>query len=101
LRELRDLGTRGASMKVGRYLLVFVVFMALIISFGNRGLVDNYKMREKLQDLQRANQDISDANGELKRSIMLLRSDPATIERIARDELGMVKPGDFVYRFGK
>jgi len=88
-------------MKVGRYLLVFVVFMALIISFGNRGLVDNYKMQEKLQDLQRANQDISDANGELKRSIMLLRSDPATIERIARDELGMVKPGDFVYRFGK
>ena len=88
-------------MKVGRYLLLFVVFMALIISFGNRGLVDNYKMQEKLQDLQRANQDISDANGELKRSIMLLRSDPATIERIARDELGMVKPGDFVYRFGK
>ena len=88
-------------MKVGRYLLLFVVFMGLIISFGNRGLVDNYKMREKLQDLQRANQDISDANGELKRSIMLLRSDPATIERIARDELGMVKPGDFVYRFGK
>ena len=32
---------------------------------------------------------------------MLLRSDPATIERIARDELGMVKPGDIVYRFGK
>ncbi|MDD5713145.1 MAG: septum formation initiator family protein [Smithellaceae bacterium] len=88
-------------MKVGRYLLLFVVFMALIISFGNRGLVDNYKMREKLQDLEKANENISDANGELKRTIMLLRSDPATIERIARDELGMVKPGDFVYRFGK
>ncbi|HAR98097.1 MAG TPA: hypothetical protein DCS11_04210 [Syntrophus sp. (in: bacteria)] len=88
-------------MKVGRYLLLFVVFMALIISFGNRGLVDNYKMQEKLQDLEKANENISDANGELKRTIMLLRSDPATIERIARDELGMVKPGDFVYRFGK
>ncbi|HOD28716.1 MAG TPA: septum formation initiator family protein [Syntrophales bacterium] len=88
-------------MKVGRYLLLFVVFMALIISFGNRGLVDNYKMREKLQTLERTNENISNANGELKRTIMLLRSDPATIERIARDELGMVKPGDFVYRFGK
>ena len=83
-------------MKVGRYLLLFVVFMALIISFGNRGLVDNYKMREKLQTLERTNENISNANGELKRTIMLLRSDPATIERIARDELGMVKPGDLL-----
>jgi cell division protein FtsB len=88
-------------MKVGRYLLLFVVFMALIISFGNRGLVDNYKMQEKLRALEKTNENISNANGELKQTIMLLRSDPATIERIARDELGMVKPGDIVYRFGK
>ncbi len=88
-------------MKVGRYLLVFVVLMALVIAFGNRGLMDNYRMRQKLDAIDRGNVEILRVNGELKRTIVLLREDPAYIERVARDELGMVKPGDIVYRFVK
>jgi cell division protein FtsB len=38
---------------------------------------------------------------ELKRKILLLRSDLTYIESIARNELGMVKKGDVVYRLSK
>lgn len=34
----------------------------------------------------------------LERQIELLRSDPGTLERFAREELGMAKPGDIVVR---
>ncbi len=88
-------------MKVGRYLLVFVVLMAVVIAFGNRGLMDNYRMRQKLDTIDKGNAEIVRVNGELKRTILLLREDPAYIERVARDELGMVKPGDLVYRFAQ
>ena len=88
-------------MRVGRYLVVFVVFMGALITFGNRGLVDNYMMRERLMSLKKSNQEIVAENDRLKRTIVLLRSDLPYIEMVARNELGMVKKGDLVYRFTK
>jgi len=85
-------------MKVGRYLVVFLFFMALLITFGNRGLVDNYLMTKKLAELKSLNDGVAAENNELKKKIVLLRSDLAYIESLARSELGMVKKGDVVYR---
>ncbi len=36
---------------------------------------------------------------QLKAEIELLRSDTSYVERIARDELGMVRPEEFVFQF--
>jgi cell division protein FtsB len=86
-------------MKVGRYLAVFVLVMGFLIAFGNRGLADNFMMRERLAGLRKANHDTAAENKELKKTIVLLHSKPAYIEMVARSELGMVKKGDLVYRF--
>lgn len=85
-------------MKVGRYLIVFVLIMAALITFGDRGLIDNYRMKEKLVALRKANLDMTLENIALKKNILLLRNDPSYIEMLARNELGMVKKGDLVYR---
>lgn len=85
-------------MKIGRYLVVFLFLMALLITFGNRGVVDNYLMGKRLSQLKTDNDDLQKQNKELERKILLLRSDLAYIEFIARNELGMVKKGDVVYR---
>ena len=88
-------------MKVGRYLVVFLFLMALLITFGNRGLVDNYLMSKRLAELKSLNDGVMEENNELKKKIVLLRSDLAYIESLARNELGMVKKGDMVYRLSK
>ena len=88
-------------MKVGKYLVAFVVFMGILITFGNRGLVDSYTMKERLGALKTANQEIVEQNRELKKTILLLRSDMTYVEMVARNELGMVNEGDLVYRFTK
>jgi cell division protein FtsB len=88
-------------MKIGRYLVVFLIFMALLITFGNRGIVDNYLMSKRLAQLKLQNSMIVVESDELKRKILLLRSDLTYIESIARNELGMVKKGDVVYRLSK
>lgn len=85
-------------MKIGRYLVAFVFFMTLLITFGNRGVVDNYFIAKRLSQLKAENNALVAQNKELAGKIFLLRSDPAYIESIARNELGMVKPGDVVYR---
>jgi cell division protein FtsB len=88
-------------MKIGRYLVVFLLVMALLITFGNRGLVDNYLMNKRLAELKSQNGEITIENKELKRKIILLRDDLTYIETLARSELGMVKEGDIVYRLTK
>lgn len=85
-------------MKVGRYLIAFVLLMGILITFGERGLIDIYRMKGKLADLKKGNHEIALENIALKKNIVLLREDLAYIEMIARSELGMVKKGDLVYR---
>lgn len=86
-------------MKIGRLLIFFLVLMALLITFGNRGVVDNYFMSKRLAKLKSQTIAIASENNELKKKIILLRNDVNYIEMIARNDLGMVKKGDIVYRW--
>ena len=96
-----DRQERTVRMKVGRYLIMFVFLMSMLITFGKRGLIDNYTMKERLLAFKKANNDITLENKELNRKVMLLRSDLNYIEMAARNELGMVGKGDLVYRYLK
>ena len=75
--------------------------MSMLITFGKRGLVDNYAMKERLMALKKTNQDITLENKELSKKVMLLRGDLQYMEMLARNELGMVRKGDLVYRYMK
>ena len=85
-------------MKIGRFLLLFVLAIGMAIVFGDRGLRDNLAMRERLMALHKTNQDIARENASLSQTVRLLTDDLGYIERVARNELGMVKKGDIVYR---
>lgn len=85
-------------MKIGRYLILFVLVMGCLITFGDRGLIDNYLMKQKLMALKKASHEMTLENILLKKNILLLRDNMSYIEMTARSELGMVKKGDLVYR---
>jgi|OpeIllAssembly_1097287.scaffolds.fasta_scaffold492209_2 cell division protein FtsB len=89
------------GMKVGRYLIVFVLLMGALITFGDRGLIDNYRLKEKLMTLKKINHGTILENIALKKNITFLREDLSYIEMMARNDLGMVKKGDLVYRTAK
>jgi cell division protein FtsB len=86
------------DMKIGWYLIAFVLIMGTLIAFGDRGLNDNYRMKEKLMALKKINHGTILENIALRKNIMFLREDLSYIEMTARNELGMVKKGDLVYR---
>lgn len=86
-------------MKVGKCLIFVALFVASLVTFGDRGLIDNFRMKERLISLKRANNDLAKENGELRRTISLLRDDLSYIEMVARNELGMVRKGTVVFQF--
>jgi cell division protein FtsB len=85
-------------MRIGRYLLLIILFVGFFIVFGNRGFLDNQRLKEKLSDLRAENSRFETINNSLKREAVLLREDLRYIEVVARNELGMVKKGDLLYR---
>jgi cell division protein FtsB len=85
-------------MRIGRYLLLIILFVGFFIVFGNRGLLDNQRLKEKLSELRAENSRFEAVNNSLKREVVLLREDLRYIEAVARNELGMVKKGDLLYR---
>jgi hypothetical protein len=72
-------------MRIGRYVLAFALLIGALIVFGNRGLVDNYVSRERLQSLKKVNQEIDRENRELKRQPIYC----GQILRISRWSLAM------------
>jgi len=86
-------------MRIGRYLLLMILFVGFFIVFGNRGLLDNQRLKEKLAGLRVENSRLEAVNGGLKREVVLMREDLRYIESVARNEMGMMKKGDLIYRF--
>ncbi|HEU19231.1 MAG TPA: septum formation initiator family protein [Deltaproteobacteria bacterium] len=87
-------------MNVGKSILLgIILFMGGLIVFGEKGLTDYFSLRGKMQALKKENSIIHQENAFLRKKIVQLQNDPRYIEGIARNDLGMVKKGDIVYRF--
>jgi cell division protein FtsB len=78
--------------------LVLTVCLFLVYSaVGERGLVRLNIMLEQRDELRARVDALQESNLDLAEQISLLRDDPATIENLARTELGMVRDGETVF----
>jgi cell division protein FtsB len=79
-------------------LLVFVTLVLIINALvGERGLTETLRARKKHQELVTAIDRLRAENARLRDEARRLRSDPATIEALARQELGLIKPGEMLF----
>jgi len=67
--------------------------------FGDKGVLQLWGLRAEVESLHREVQVLEAENERLSRAITELHDNPAVIERIAREELGLVRPGERVLRF--
>jgi cell division protein FtsB len=65
--------------------------------FGDRGVLHLIEQRKKAEALARELQEIQEENARLAGEIALLRTDARAVERIAREELGLARPGETVF----
>jgi cell division protein FtsB len=77
---------------------LMTVGMLLLAVFDPHGALAVRQQRAKLEQVTAEVDALTEKNAELRKEIDNLRSDEATIERIAREELGLVKPGEVVLR---
>ena len=85
-----------------RPVVVLVVVGALVLALSGaafQGYRDLISARAREQLLTQRKAEAEQRVADLRQRIELLREDPVTLERLAREELGMVKPEDVVIVF--
>lgn len=76
-----------------------ILFVALVVGalIGDRGVLYLLDQQRKADALHRELDALRSDNLRLAEDIGALRSDPRAIERIAREELGLARPGETVF----
>jgi cell division protein FtsB len=94
LKEKRSI----ARHYVPHLLAVFVAVLFLHDVFGTHGFVAMHRKQQEIQkvkaDLDRLNKE----NSDLEQDVKNLKTDPHTIEKIAREELGQARPGEVIIK---
>jgi cell division protein FtsB len=84
---------RGVHLLLGFVALVLVID-ALV---GEKGLLESMRARRQYQQLARSLEDLRRENARLREEARRLNEDPAAIESIAREELGLMRSGEVVF----
>ena len=94
-RRVEDQGL--SPQRLGTILMV-VLAVGLAV-FGVKESVRAWQMRRDMQSAERELGALRAKQSELTRSVDRLRNDPLYIEKLAREEMGMVREGETVLKF--
>lgn len=79
--------------------LLALTVVALVVHdlFGEHGYVALRRSRRELQERQRELEMLIEENRKLGEEIKALKSDPRMIEKVAREQLRLARPGEMIY----
>jgi cell division protein FtsB len=100
LRRRRVVPARRALpwRKALDFLLLFVVVVLVVDALvGDKGLMDTVRARQRSTELQGAVERLRSENAELRERAKKLDKDASTIESLAREELGLIRPGELLF----
>jgi cell division protein FtsB len=82
-----------------RYFVALAFFLLLFQDiFGAHGLLAMHREKNKINQVQSENQKLNQENQDLSQHIEKLKTDPSAIEKIARDRMGLARPGELIFR---
>jgi len=80
-------------------LLIFFIFLiAYWTIFGDNGILKLRKIEQENEKVKAASEKIKAENERLKKEITLLREDRKYVEKVAREDLGMTRKDEIIYK---
>lgn len=92
--------SRRKKLLIGAGVLLVLYLVASFI-FGEMGLVKYFRMQAQYTALTKEIALLKRDNAKLRKNVYALKNDSAYVERIARDKLGLARPGEIVYYYGE
>lgn len=86
-------------LRIHFWTILGLLMMAILVHdlFGARGFLATQRQKQEKIKVEQEIQKINDENRALTDSVHKLKTDPATIERLAREQ-GLARPGEHVFK---
>jgi cell division protein FtsB len=101
LRRARMPATQGQSAvwrKALHFLLIFATIVLVVDALiGDKGLTETMRARRQYRELSGSLERLRRDNLAQREEMRRLREDPGAIEWLAREELGLNRPGEILY----
>ncbi len=101
-KRRRTAGKGRHTERLGRglrwTLTILLLLMAVHGIFGDHGYLAMRRTKADVERLRREVEQLDQQNRHLSGEVKALKNDPAAIERVAREEMGLAKPGELIFR---
>jgi cell division protein FtsB len=89
----------GEFFRRNVYWLLIAGFVLLLLQdvFGTHGVLAMRRSEKEAQEIQRNIKLLDDENQQLQEKVKSLKSDPSAIEKIAREENRLARPGEYIF----
>jgi cell division protein FtsB len=90
----------GAFLKrhLREILVVALLLLAVHDVFGAHGFLAMWRTQKQLTQMRADIERLSKENNQMTNQVTALKTDPDTIERIAREQMGLAKPGELIFK---
>jgi len=92
--QMREFLRRNANL----FLAAALVLLLLQDVFGTHGLLAMRRAQQEGASVRKETDQLNRENRRLQDSVTSLKSDPQAIERIAREEMGLARPGEYIFK---
>jgi cell division protein FtsB len=82
-----------------RHILALALFALLVHDvFGTHGFIAMRRTQKEIEQIREQIGKMNEQNKLLNEQVTSLKSDPKSIERIAREEMGLARPGEMIFK---
>ena len=75
-----------------------LLLLAVHDVFGDHGLLAMRRTQSQMKELRGEIDRLNQENNDLSKQVQALRTDPKAVERIAREEMGLARPGEMIFK---
>lgn len=99
-RHTTDWRSYADYLRANAKSIFVLVLFALLVNdvLGAHGLIAMRKTQKDIEQVQKQIDVLNQENQSLSGQVSSLKTDPKAIERIAREEMGLAKPGEIIYK---
>jgi len=80
------------------FLAIALALLLLQDIFGTHGVLSMRHSQQEAAGIRKKIDELDSENQKLQDRVKSLKTDPASIEKIAREEMGLARPGEFIFK---
>ncbi len=92
--QLREFIRRNMN----RFLIAAFALLLLQDIFGTHGVLAMRRAEQEAASVRQEINQLNEENRQLQENVKSLKSDPQAVEKIAREEMGLARPGEYIFK---